>query len=174
MPAHLSHILQLLDVGCFSPLKQKYSHSILGLARDSILHVDKMTFLPAFQDAFNASITEDNIKGSFWGAGLVPFDPEAVLLNLDAQIRTPTPPTTSNLPWQSKTPSNTLKFGSQSKLISTKLGSSPSSLKDRINQFIKGAHQMAHQAKLFHDQITSLEKAVEDATRRKSCKRKRI
>ena len=119
-------------------------------------------------------IIEDNIKGSFQGAGLVLFNLEAVLSNLDAQIHTPTPPTTSNLPWQSKTPSNTLKFGSQSKLISTKLGSSPSSLKDRINQFIKGAHQMAHQAELFCDWIASLEKAVEDATRRKLCKRKRI
>ena len=33
---------------------------------------------------------------------------------------------------------------------------------------------MAHQAELFRDQITSLEKAVEDATRRKSRKRKCI
>jgi len=47
---------------------------------------------------FNVLIIEGNIKGSFWGAGLVPFDLEAVLSNLDAQIRTPTPPTTSDLP----------------------------------------------------------------------------
>lgn len=28
MPAHLSYILQLLDMGCFAPLKQAYSKEI--------------------------------------------------------------------------------------------------------------------------------------------------
>ena len=174
MPAHSSHILQPLDVGCFSPLKRKYGHLILGLARNHIHHVDKMTFLPAFRDAFNASITEENAKGSFRGAGLVPFNPEAVLSNLDARIRTPSPPTTNNITWQSKTPSNTLEFGSQSKLIITKLGSSPSSTKDGINQFIKGAHQLAHEHELMRDRIATLEKALHEATKRKSRKRKRV
>ncbi len=61
MPAHSSHILQPLDVGCFSPLKRIYGHLILALARSRIYHIDKTTFLPAFRDAYNASITEDNI-----------------------------------------------------------------------------------------------------------------
>ena len=167
-------ILQPLDVGCFSPLKQRYGRVILGLARNGILHVDKMTYLPAFREAFNASITEQNIRGSFQGAGLVPFNPEAVLSNLTVPIRTPTPPTTNNPAWEPKTPSNTVEFGSQSKLISTKLGSSPSSLKDGINQLVKGAHKMAHQVELMRDRIASLEKTVEEATKRKSRKRKRI
>ena len=65
MPAHSSHILQLLDVGCFSPLKRKYKSLIAGLARLHIYYIDKTAFLPAFWDAFNACFTEKNVQGSF-------------------------------------------------------------------------------------------------------------
>jgi len=63
----------------------------------------------------------------------------------------PTPPTTKDTPWQSKTPSNHLEFGSQIKLISDKLGSSPSLLKEGFNQLIKGTLLMAHQMVLQRD-----------------------
>ena len=33
MPAYSSHILQLLDVGCFSPLKTAYGRQVEGLMR---------------------------------------------------------------------------------------------------------------------------------------------
>lgn len=33
-------------------------------------------------------MTESNIQGGFRGAGLVPFNPESVLLKLDLMIRT--------------------------------------------------------------------------------------
>ncbi|KAG8349178.1 hypothetical protein FVEN_g13102 [Fusarium venenatum] len=36
-------------------------------------------------------MTESNIKGSFRGAGLAPFDPEVVISKLDVQLRTLTP-----------------------------------------------------------------------------------
>ena len=91
MPPHSSHLLQPLDVGCFSPLKRAYGDEISGLARDHINHIDKITFLPAFRRAFERSFTEGNIRASFRGAGVVPYDPEAVLLKLDVKLRTPTP-----------------------------------------------------------------------------------
>ena len=39
---------------------------------------------------------------------------------------------------------------------------------------MKGAYQIAHQAELMWDWVATLEKALEEATKRKSCKRKRI
>lgn len=174
MPAHSSYILQPLNVGCFSPLKRKYRSLILGLARNHILYVNKMTFLPAFRDAFNAYIIEANARGSFRGAGLVPFNLEAVLSTLTHRPRTPIPPTTNTITWQSKIPSNSLEFGSQSKLINTKLGSSPSSMKDGVYQFMKGARQMIYKHELMKDRIVTLKKAAEDVSKRKSRKRKRI
>ena len=164
MPPYLSHILQLLDVGCFSSLKTAYGRQVEKLMCNRFNHITKIEFLLAFRDAFDVSITESNIQGSFQGAGLVPFDPDEVLSKLDVQLHTPTPPTTQDTTWQSKTPSNHFEFGSQMKLISDKLGSSPSSLKEGFNQFVKGTLIMAHQMVLWHDQITELEAANEAAT----------
>jgi hypothetical protein len=48
MPAHSSHLLQPLDVACFSPLKRLYGDEVSALARRRIHHINKETFLPAF------------------------------------------------------------------------------------------------------------------------------
>jgi DDE superfamily endonuclease len=83
MPAHSSHLLQPLDVGCFGPLKQSYSRQIEGLMCMYITYVSKLEFLLVFQEAFFASIIDTNIQGGFAGAGLVLYDPERVLAKLD-------------------------------------------------------------------------------------------
>jgi hypothetical protein len=45
MPPHTSHLLQPLDVGCYSPLKVLYGHEVAELARQGVFHVDKLDFL---------------------------------------------------------------------------------------------------------------------------------
>ena len=106
MPPHSSHLLQPLDVGCFSPLKKAYGRQVEGLMRNHINHITKLEFLPCFKGAFFASIAKSNIQGGFRGAGLVPSNPEAVLSKLDVRLRTPTPLTVEDSTWESKTPSN--------------------------------------------------------------------
>ncbi|KAJ3455983.1 hypothetical protein MRS44_017465 [Fusarium solani] len=91
MPPHSSHLLQPLDVGCFSLLKKAYGREIEHLIRCSITHVSKTEFFPAFYTAHQATMTERNIRSAFRGAGLVPLDPESVVSKLDVQLRTPTP-----------------------------------------------------------------------------------
>ena len=92
MPAHSSHYLQPLNVGCYSPLKQAYGRQIKHLVHIRITHITKLKFLYALRKVFPASITEKNIRGGFVGAGLIPYNPERVLSKLDMQLRTPTPP----------------------------------------------------------------------------------
>ncbi|EWZ28455.1 hypothetical protein FOZG_17848 [Fusarium oxysporum Fo47] len=92
MPAHASHLLQPLDIGCFAVLKKAYGQEIEHLIRCSITHISKTEFFPAFYAAFKATFTESNIRGGFRGAGLAPLDPETVISKLDVQLRTPTPP----------------------------------------------------------------------------------
>jgi hypothetical protein len=41
MPPHSSHVLQPLDVVCFSPLKRKYSQRVRDLARRRVFYIDK-------------------------------------------------------------------------------------------------------------------------------------
>jgi hypothetical protein len=89
MLPHSLHLLQLLDVGCFSPLKRAYRDQINSLVRSHINHVTKLEFLLAFCAAYQQSITEKNICLSFQAAGLVLYNLEAVLLKLDIRLCTP-------------------------------------------------------------------------------------
>ena len=51
MPAHLSHLLQPLDVGCFVPLKRAYSRFVGDLARVGYNDFDKLDFLADYPRA---------------------------------------------------------------------------------------------------------------------------
>jgi len=119
MPAHSSHILQPLDVGCFSPLKTAYRRQIKNYMRHYINHIIKLEFLPAFKEAWKVTFTKENICGGFRGAGLVLYDPEHVISNLDIKLQTPPPPPADSepSPWQSKTPLNLKELQSQTDLI---------------------------------------------------------
>jgi hypothetical protein len=67
--------------------------------RNWITYITKLEFLPCFKRAFDAAITPSNIQGGFRGAGLVLFNPEQVIIALDVQLRTPSPPLPNNEPW---------------------------------------------------------------------------
>ena len=79
MPPYLLHLLQPLDVGCFSPLKRAYNTEIMLLARKFIIHIAKINFLFAFKNAYTKIFTAKTIKKAFRDAGLI-------LHNLDAAI----------------------------------------------------------------------------------------
>jgi hypothetical protein len=172
MPPHLSHLLQPLDVGCFSPLKRAYSREIEALIRHYINHITKLEFLPAFKAAFQRSFTSANICSAFRGTGLVPLQPDAVLSKLDVQLRTPTPITLPEAPWEAKT------LEAQSTLIRDRIqrqkSSSPASIIQATSQVKKGAEVMMLSAELMRDRIASLERANEAASKRRQRKKKRI
>ena len=174
MPAHSSHILQPLDVVCFSPLKLKYSQRVRDLARHRVFHITKEGFLPAFKHAFFDVFTEENCKKAFQASGLVPLSAAEVLERLEVRLRTPPEPRPLETPWQSKTPSNTLEFTSQSKLVHESFGISPTRTQAGFAQLVKGAELMLHQNALMSSRITELEEQLEEATKRKSRKRKQI
>jgi hypothetical protein len=90
MPSYLSYLLQLLDVGCFLPLKQAYSNKINSLAQYSTKKIKKEAFLLAFKVAFNKLIIKENICAGFRGARLVLHNLEAVILKLNIVLYTPT------------------------------------------------------------------------------------
>ena len=117
MPPHSSHLLQPLDVGCFGPLKRAYSKEIESFVRCRINHITKEDFLPAFKAAFASAINEENVRGGFRGAKLLPFDPEAVILKLDLRSRTPSLPPVETPDWESQTPRNLTEIESQTQYM---------------------------------------------------------
>ncbi|KAH9876384.1 hypothetical protein J1614_003863 [Plenodomus biglobosus] len=123
-------------------------------------------------------VTPSNIQGGFRGAGLVPFDPEAVVSKPDVRLRTPPLPIIEDVPWQPQTPKNTLEFASQSTLLKERIqrhvDSSPTSMANALTKLAKGAASVAHMLVLSQQRNAELQAANEAATRRKSHKRKRL
>jgi hypothetical protein len=117
MPLHSSHLLQPLNVACFSPLKRKYSDKISALARSRIHYISKETFLPAFKATFKKVFTLENARAGFRGAGLVPYNSEAVLSKLDIRLCTPPLTTIEDGAWEAKTLRNAYEIEAQSTLI---------------------------------------------------------
>ena len=89
MPLHSSHLLQPLNIGCFSPLKRIYSTKIMALARCSITYITKIDFLLAFKMAYIKTFIAETIKGAFRGAGLIPYNLDIVILRLNMRLYTP-------------------------------------------------------------------------------------
>jgi len=181
MPPHSSHLLQPLDIGCFSPLKAAYGRQIENKMRASTSHISKEDFFPAFFAAFQVAITEKNIQGGFRGAGIMPYSPDAVLSKLDVKLKTPTPPGTSHglpEPWTSWTPNNPIKANSQTdyirKRISHHQGSSLTSIIQAVDQFAKGTRGIMHQLALLKSEVSLLRAENNTLSRRHRARKTRL
>jgi hypothetical protein len=174
MPAHSLHILQPLDVVMFSPSKRKYSECVRDLAHKRVFHINKEGFLPAFKDAFFYVFIKENCQKAFEASGLVPINAQVVLDRLEVRLHTPPAASLPDMLWQSKTPSNTYEFGSQSKLVCDSFLRSPVKAQAGFLQLIKGGELMLHENALQRAWIHELEEQLAEITKRKSRKRKRI
>ena len=181
MPPHSSHLLQPLDVALYSPLKRAYGDEINLFIKARINHITKSKFFPAFMAAHFKIFTETNIKARFKGAGIVPFDLEAVISKLDVHLRTPTPPVdclgVAN-GWESQTPSNPQQTVLQSNFIKNKIstyqGSSPTPIIDAVDHLAKGAQAMAHSITLLTKEVRTLQDANVALSKRRRAKRSRV
>jgi hypothetical protein len=124
LPPYSSYLTQPLDVRCFSILKRMYGREIEGFIKAYIYYITKVEFLTAFKAVYPRSITVQNAQARFRGAGLIPFDPQAVILKLDIKLRTPTPtspPSADADPWVSQTPRNPTDALSQTSLVRNRI-----------------------------------------------------
>ena len=142
MLAYSSHILQLLDVSCYSPLKTAYGRQIEGLMRLGVNHIVKEEFLLAYLVAHKAAFTASNIQASFAATGLVPFEPNQVLSTLGPTIRTPSPSPLAESVWESKTPHNVRDINRQATHIRSirrqQRSTTHSPSDSAFNQLLKG------------------------------------
>ena len=152
MPAHSSHLLQPLDIGCFAVLKRSYGSLVDQKIRLGVNHIDKLDFLAAYPGARASAFLSLTIQNSFAAAGLVPFDPERVLSKLNIRLRTPTPsgsrPNSRSSAFTPKTPATVAELLKQASSIKAFLkrrsNSPPSPSQTAVNQLIKGC-QLAMQ-----------------------------
>jgi hypothetical protein len=175
LPPHSSHITQPLDVGCFSPLKKYYGDELSRLTRFGRVHITKHDFLEAFLPAFKRAFIEKNIKSAFRATGLVPWDPQRVISQLDVHLRTPTPPIFDPATWESQTPSNYQEFDSQTDLIRRRIqrhqDSSPTQMIEALETLKKGIMKSAKETALVREENRLLREANETLSDRKKRKR---
>jgi hypothetical protein len=181
MPPHSSHLLQPLDVGCFGPLKKAYGREIEQFIRKSVTYISKTEFFLAFHAAFQATMTESNIKGGFRGAGLVPLNPESVISKLDVQLRTSTPveeEASASTSWVSKTPKTVREVESQSEYLERRIrrhkSSSPESIIGASKSLAKAATKIYHKVTLLTAENRELRREIEALSRRRRAKRTRL
>jgi hypothetical protein len=181
LPPHSSHLTQPLDVGFFGVLKRAYSRQIETFIKAHINHITKVEFFLAFKAAYMESMTVQNAQAGFRGAGLVPFDPQAVISKLDVKLRTPTPTGTSSAdadPWVSQTPHNPAEALSQTTLVKDRIarhqGSSPTPIFQTVAALAKGTERLAHEVTLMSAELRTLRAANEALSKRRRAKKARI
>lgn len=143
-------------------------------------YITKVEFFTAFKNAFFVSLSEENVRGGFRGARLVPFSPDAVLSKLDVKLQTPIPPRPSTpitTAWVSKTPQTAYEAASQSDFIKRKVArhqdSSPTAIYEAMDQMVKGTTTIMHQMVLMKDRIRDLEEANRTLSKRRREKKTR-
>jgi hypothetical protein len=175
MPAHTSHLLQPLDVGCFSPIKTLYGHEVAELARQSIYHVDKLDFLWIYKKIRRQALSDSNVKAGFQATGLIPFSPERVLSSLTV-VRTPSPPQTDageSATWTAETPHTTDQLQHQARLVRDMLrrqSNSPTS--QAVRQLVKGCQLAMQSATILAEENAKL-RASNHRQRQKRQQRRR-
>ena len=96
MPLHSLHILQPLDVSCFSVLKRLYSHQVEQLMQHGIDFINKSDFLVLYNQACTETYLPDTIHNEFKATELVLYDPIWVLSTLQTEQKTPISPGSSH------------------------------------------------------------------------------
>ena len=156
MPPHASHLLQPLDVGCFSVLKSAYGKQAEERMRLGINHIDKPDFLRAYMIARNSTYTVDSIQSGFRATGIHPFNPSKVLSQLHLVVNTYTPPesrpSSQSSQWSPKTPYTLRELHHQARTIQQglkrRITSPPSPTENALGQLIKGCQMAIHNAAL--------------------------
>lgn len=165
MPPHLSHLLQSLDVDCFSVIKKAYGTLVQTQIASAVNHINKIKFLSLYEKARSKAFDiKSTISNSFSGAGLIPFDPQHVLDKLTIRLHTSTPPGSSGSDsighYTPYTPKHTKDLKRQISAINLLLQqqlTDPSALiYGGIQQITKGYEQVLHQLSLQKREITQL------------------
>jgi DDE superfamily endonuclease len=182
MPAHSSHLLQPLDIGCFSVLKRAYSRFISDLARVAYNHIDKFDFLADYQQARIKAFQPSIIQSSFATAGLVPINPERVLTKLNISLRTPSPPSSrlssKSSEFNPETPKTIVQLQKQvsiyKELLKQRSNSPPSPSKTILDRIVKGHTRLLHDTALLLQDNANLRAANEKKRQKRRRSNRRI
>ena len=183
MPPHASHLLQPLDVGCFSVLKRLYGGAVSTLMRNGVNSIDKEDFLEMIADARMGAFKIHTIQNSFLATGLAPVDANKVLEKLNVHLDSLPPlEILAQRPLSSGSDSDPNTLWTLSKLtksqswIKKSLESSSSFLSSPTKREIKKTYEMTlkvvHHHIFLQNRCTQLEATNKKQTKKRRTKRK--
>ena len=80
--SHVSHLLQSLNVSCFSALKQSYEQLIENQIQCDVNHMNKLDFLTLYSEAHKIIFNEQNIQSDFRATELISHASYEILFKL--------------------------------------------------------------------------------------------
>ena len=79
LPAHTSHVLQPLDVGCFGPFERIFNNMSHTFMRDNCgMSITRYNICSVACPAYCKALSQENLQSSFKRSGIYPFNPNAV------------------------------------------------------------------------------------------------
>ena len=146
--------------------------------RLGINYIIKEDFLLIYYIAYTQSITEKNILSSFSATGLIPFNPDYILSTLGPIVRTPSPVSTYESIWESKTPHTMPEIKRQAKHIQEqrrlRKDNSKSPSDGAFNQLLKGFEVAVHERAILMAEVKELRAANKRQTRQRNQRRTTI
>jgi hypothetical protein len=91
LPAHVTHIMQVSDVGVFASFKLEYSKACDEWRETHKGNITKYHIAAIVGKAWGASVTAENVKSGFRKTGQYPYNPIEVLKQV-AQLQSCTSP----------------------------------------------------------------------------------
>jgi DDE superfamily endonuclease len=82
LPAHTSHFLQPLDVGCFQPYKHWYAEVVDAATRTGCTSFNKVDFLYAIKSIRRFTFKDKTIRRGWKDVGLLPHNWDLILHNI--------------------------------------------------------------------------------------------
>jgi hypothetical protein len=107
---HTSHILQPLDVGVFHAYKHWHSEAIANATQTGGGKFTKIEFLHALDTIRQKTFKKQTICHAFRAAGIVPYNPQIIIENLEDFMATPPPDEDSGGSSHNSTPKTADRF----------------------------------------------------------------
>ena len=78
LPAHTSHVLQPMDVGCFGPFSKIYSNECHKYQREHLGAVNKLSVCELACKTYTLALSPQNLRAAFKKSGVFPLNPSVL------------------------------------------------------------------------------------------------
>ena len=75
LPAHISHVLQPLDVACFGPFQKMYNSECHKLIRKNTCGIIRYDICSLTSKVYFKALSAENLQAAFRKTGIYPYNP---------------------------------------------------------------------------------------------------